>query len=276
MVTKVKSSKKGNITLFVLLGLVVIILLSVTSYYLFEYYSTQNLVIRTVQDDIEGFENSVESCYQSLVPESLLYVNIQSGRAYPDYINDGLVYGDIEISKYLMCYYNDSEKQFADFVPTQEDVEFELTRSIQDNLDPCIIGSINNYKNILNISYTYVKVNTIIEDKKVSFNINPNLIINYELNENAYSYKLPQYNMHERVDNKNYLNIAGAIVKDIENNSGALDLEKMTEHNISINITAFPNQIYWFDLYDNISDVQLGKDTYESHYYFAVDLNCRR
>ena len=270
-------SNKGNVTIFIVLGIVFLILISISAYFLYNYYSMQNVIVRTVEQDIEGFEQSIENCYYTKVPEQVLIVNFQSGRSNRiDALGDGLIYGDIEISKYLRCYYDNNIKKFASVIPSKQDLEFELSRAIEDSLDSCFLESIINYRNILNINYTYASVNTIIDDKKVSFNIDPNIVINYESNNNQYSHSLSQFNIHQKVDDNRYLNVTNYLIQDIIDNDGQLDLTIMPKYNISINITAFPEEVYLFDLYDNYSVAEAQKTLYECHYLFAIDLNCIR
>lgn len=263
------------ISYFVILGILflAIIVLSSTIYYSFRQQPTT-----AYQSEITSFETAIMSCYNKIVPQKILDVNIRSGKKDYDYFTDGFLYGDYEISKYLVCTYNTTtrEKEFYTFLPTVDDVSYELSSAIEEDLDDCLIDVINNYKDVFNASYSHVLVNTLIEEKKVSVAIKPNMQISTEIQNNNYTYTLPLYTLHYAVDDYNYIYSSEHIIDSIMEQNGVLNLSGYISYNLIINITAYPGEIYLFDLYDNKSNVVVNKELTESHYLFAVDLSCRR
>lgn len=148
-------AKRGQITIFIILALVLI--LGVVAF----FYLKQNTA--SVPSDFVPFKSSVDSCLKTTTDNALFYVLMKSGyyNIPPEF---SLQYQVAPfISDETAFYYSNNETH----IPQISEVENSVSSYIQDNLGSCV-----NFEEYRNNSYVIepenLSVGTVIKNKEIS------------------------------------------------------------------------------------------------------------
>ena len=167
--------KKGQITIYIILGLVIFIS------FIFIYSLTKSPHRSTDKDikllyqsqDLKGqVESFISGCANRLLKEAIYYNGKQGFYYYSPNIPVPIPYSSLNIPFYV--FYNET------FLPSHEEIENELEYYVEDNLDKCI----NNFK-IFNFSgYDFLAepplIRVSITDKAVIMNTSYSVKAVYE------------------------------------------------------------------------------------------------
>ena len=151
--------KRGQISLFIVFGLIILITISLFLYINSKKLNTPPLEVPEAKK--QSVHNFIDLCLKSESDHALILLGLKGGYLYP---NNLLLYNDqssFDIPYYL--YYNDS------FVVSKDFLEFQLKNYVLDNFESCI-NDFNNFEGIKVIS-SEPMLNVTVGDS-VSFSLN--------------------------------------------------------------------------------------------------------
>lgn len=160
--------KRGQVTLFVIIGIVILVTIGIIVYFASSSTGKQGKsdIIQTtkVSDDISEIKNSLDICLEEKASESLDYISYYGGYIYetPEYIVN---FRGNEVA------YGFYQGEFL--YPTLEDMEKEMINYIVYNFDSCIATEDYAYQFDIQPPSVHVK----IEEDKVNFIINYQFIL---------------------------------------------------------------------------------------------------
>jgi len=181
----VKRGKKGQVTIFIIVALVLVIL--VGSYFIFKDKIVQN----TVPENFQRIENSFLSCAETQISEGILTLEVQGGYLYLPERQLGSMYSPF--SSYLdfmgidipYWYYLSGANLPKEQVPTMNMMEKDLEKFLQQSLLTCSFDSYIEEGYSISKSEPEVHVN--IQDNVVKVNVD--MDIDALKGEESYSFR---------------------------------------------------------------------------------------
>ena len=156
-------SKRGQVTLFIIIGIILIILTA--SIFLLTTRDGSILSKSINEEEIE-VQAYVDSCLEQVSREAIILISSQGGYYQtPE--------KSIEFSIYQIPYYFHNTKLN---IPNKEVIQEQLSLAIEENINDCI----NNFKTF-NIQKGTPNVQTIVSKDKTIFNLNLDLYITINL-----------------------------------------------------------------------------------------------
>lgn len=254
-------NKLAQITLFVILGLILVFVLGIGIYFVSNISKEKSKAlpekVQQVSLDTLPIKTFTEECIKRAVIESAYEFGQQQG-----YYNTPKPYLDTSFSNIAYYYYKGK-----DLVPDNKVFEKEFAKIIEENLlIDCTDFSI--FENLgYNIEFNYLNATTSIFDEEVSVNIDYPLSIkkgNAVNSISKFSYKLPFRIGHINKISKELVN---AIVEE----PYALDLTLLLNYDVDISVFHYDacNDVYIIS--DNQSKTKYSDDDYV--FTFAVRLD---
>ncbi len=217
--------KRGQITLFIILAVVILIIVALVSYY-FKDISNYNLKDITLPNEIRNYKENMQDCMESITGDAVRAVSSQGG--YYQLPRDNFA----EITAY---YYIKGQKT----MPSLRKVGSEIAAYVEDNLDGC-----TPKEDKLQIEVTEKRAMVDILDDSVNFKIIYNVKITFNNKE---------YQINEPYETIHFLNLKKAYgiaeqitniqVQDQENICFSCILQLAEENNIKININSLDSSL---------------------------------
>ncbi len=143
--------KSGQLTIFIILAIVIIAAV-------FLFFAIQTDFIKQPSNpDAERIRNFVQSCIEQEGEKTIYQIGQNGGYYFPT---------NLSTDSGVAIYYQNGKT----YVPTREQIENEISKSIILNLPDCI----NNFTNFADLQVDYGKssVETDIQDEKINLNVN--------------------------------------------------------------------------------------------------------
>ena len=122
------SKKRGQISLFMIIGIILLLVISVTMYIL---QSVNNINTNNYKDTPQNVREYVEQCTEQLTYEAAYYVALNGGYyALPDYF---------DFNGYKVVYY------YGGGIPARDEIASNMAAYITDRIPLCV-NHFNNYK----------------------------------------------------------------------------------------------------------------------------------
>jgi hypothetical protein len=131
------SVKKGQITLFIIVGIVILLGISLFLYYRSLLFSRGEVV----SEDLMPVKNYVEACLQKTAEDAVVKIGQQGGYTeFPEELNLNRAYIElIPYSRIRVPYWNYNGK---DYIPSIESIQLQISDFIKKNIESCIDFSI--------------------------------------------------------------------------------------------------------------------------------------
>ena len=194
--------KRGQISAFVVLGLVLVLIIAFLFYPKDGLYSTPQLQEElkqssTIPIEFEGVEEFINSCLEETIKNGIFVIGKQGG--YYDLPEDrSRVVSSVEFNPFdeervpiaffieLSPYYFD---RGLDLIPKIDFIEKELTNYIEDNLNVCV-RDFEDFYDFANFTYDSPKITSKILDDKISVQMDYPIFIqrgNFNFRLNSFS-----------------------------------------------------------------------------------------
>jgi hypothetical protein len=167
--------KKGQVTLFIIVGIVIIIAAS-----FFLYYRTLLLPgVEFVPDDAMPVKNYVESCLSSVGEKAIILLGMQSGYIkIPDQVKLNQLYIEFAPNSQMQIPYWEYNSQ--SFIPTIESMQDDISSYIKDNMDKCLDFTV--FKDSFSIEQqNQTEIETVIADDNVDISLSYGLVLTSKL-----------------------------------------------------------------------------------------------
>ena len=175
--------KRGQITLFIIIGILVLLAVSLTLYVNKEYiksiFEERITRLENIPQEIQPLENHIKSCIEDTAKLSLNLVFAQGGYFEPK--------NHIRMEAFDVAYWFDEK----DISPSIQTIEKEIAKSIRYLITGCIMDFEEDYKINIKIIKPIVKISgdkiissaevrLIVEYKNLTYNLNKNYEASFE------------------------------------------------------------------------------------------------
>lgn len=235
--------KKGQITLFILIGAILILGLISLSYY-------RKSDISEIQIDTVSFDIYVNKCLDEKADDILIEMGFQAGSTDPEH------YIEIYSGKTAYAYYDD-----VYILPTIEDMQKDISQNIEKEIIECINFSLYE-KQGYNISYSLPNASTWIFNESVYIDLNFLIKIKKDNLEKEFS----RFSIKKDIRLGTIHSIAEDIIKRTFD-SDHFDPDIISQYDAEIDVRGSNNQMIVFDIIDNRSVIKDGP------YYFRFGVH---
>jgi len=217
--------KRGQVTLFIVLALVILAIIGVISYY---YANLTELDIGdiTLPQEVRNYKETLNDCLGTITEEAVILISLQGG-----YFN----LPDENFEDIIAYYYIKGQST----IPTLRQMGSELSNYVRTYMDSCIMQD-NQY----DIKTNEKQITTNILQDSVNFKINYDFALTF--NEKEYKIKDEYSNEYQLPMGKMY-NIASSIIQeqlqDKDNICYSCILSLAAENNVKIKINSFENSL---------------------------------
>jgi hypothetical protein len=232
--------KKGQITLFIIIGIVLLIVVGVTLVLIRNVNKAETDARVGESISLQAF---VEECIEEIAIPAIYLQGLQGGYIFP--IDDSFVR---EGSDYSISYLYDRESN----VPTRKQIQSELNLYVNANLRYCL-GGFESYKNMgYKVETGLINTDSIISIDDIQIKV-------------SYPITLKQGDKQEKIDEFSvtipvrlgYLNdlsreIIDAVVKD----PSKIDMTMLGEFDVDVSIIPYSEDTIIYSFYDEKSNIR--------------------
>lgn len=212
--------KRGQVTLFIILAIVILIIIALVSYY-FKDISANSLKDLGLPTEVRLYKENTQNCIESITEDAIRIISSQGGYyTLPEDNFEGIT----------AYYYVKAQK----YIPSLTKVNEELTKYVEDNLNLCVISTSTVQSEI-----TDKKVTTSLLEDSISFKVTLNTKLSFK--DKEYEINEP-YNIVQPTPFLKSYNIATQIIdiqmQDQENLCYSCILQIAKENDVQININS--------------------------------------
>lgn len=180
MMSKVKKSKKSQITVFIIVGIVLVIIAGLVYYFVFMQADKPFDDIANEKIDIGIIRNHIDDCMNSVSGTGLQLLGIQGGRIY---LSD----------EFLETYYSNISYSYYDGQNKVVSLS-EMQEQLDEYIENAMLMCVNDFSELedegIDVSLSDVNANTLIKPNDVVFKLSLGLLISGQKRSEEFEHSL--------------------------------------------------------------------------------------
>ncbi len=239
------SNKRGQLTVFIIIGIVLVILITCLFFLVSKYteqQGEQQFVVKV--SDKSSVKYFAESCVEKVSAPGIYLLAKNGGFVYdPDYFPST---GMLITEKYILNYHDENN---IDPVSEKKQIQDELNKFIADSFKGCL-SDFELFREYFDFEYGEIDVKTRVNEDNVEVNINyPITII-----EGSKKTELSEFSKVLPIRLGYVLDVKNTILEKTKNND-KINLGELSSHGVDVSLMSYDESTLVYSIYDLDSNV---------------------